>query len=63
MNTTRLFLPDGGSFDLPLPGTGGKLTETRGAVLPSEQCSALVPVLLGALLGGIVTWVFVKLVR
>lgn len=53
-NTRTLQLPGGGSFAIPMPDNV-KLSE--GSVLPSAQCrSALVPVLAGVFLGGVLTW-------
>jgi hypothetical protein len=64
-NVTRLVLPDGGSFDLPLPGSSAKLVERGGGVLtsPAECPSALVPVLIGAVLGAGLTWLVVRASR
>ena len=62
---TRFVLPDGGSFDLPLPGSTGKLVERGGHVLTSaSECpSVLVPVMIGAVLGAGLTWLVVRASR
>lgn len=60
--TTRLYLPGGGSFDLPLPGGENKLA-VRGvaqAPAPSIVAPLLIGIALGAVAGGIVTWLVVK---
>lgn len=61
-STRRLYLPDGGSFDLQMPG--GRIAAPVHGVLPSDSCpSVWVPVLAGAVLGGLSTWLLLKLIR
>lgn len=66
-NVRRLKLPGGGSVLLPLPGGPKDVVETTDAppVLTSNPAcrSELVPVLGGALLGGVLTWLLLKLSR
>ena len=65
-NVRKLFLPDGGAVLLPLPGGSGDVVETVGGspVISSGGCpSLLVPVLAGAVLGGGLTWLIVRLSR
>lgn len=60
----RLFLPGGGAFDLPMPA-GARIYVKPAPVVTSgaEACpSVLVPVLVGAALGGALTWLLVKLI-
>jgi hypothetical protein len=54
--TKRLFLPGGGSFDIPIPG--GQLS---GAVVSSTP--VWIPVLGGLLLGGLTIWGISRLIR
>jgi hypothetical protein len=62
MPTRRLYLPDGGSFDLQMPS--GRIVAPMRGVVASESCpSVLVPVLAGAVLGGLSTWLLLKLIR
>lgn len=59
-------LPGGGSFELALPDEGGTFVEEQGPVVPfgaSDAWSPAVPVLAGALLGGVLTWLFLRLSR
>jgi hypothetical protein len=63
-NTRRLILPGGGTFDLPMPVGTGTYKGVSGAVVDSAECpSVLVPVLIGSGLGGLLTWLLVKLSR
>lgn len=63
--TRRLYLPGGGSFDLPLPSTFKAVAApTFDSVLSSCACpSVLVPVLGGLLLGGLATWGLLRLTK
>lgn len=62
----RLVLPGGGSFDLPLPDTGGTIMErdigpVRGGFLESVPGWAWF--VAGAAVGGAVTWLVVRSLR
>jgi hypothetical protein len=64
-NTRRLYLPDGSSFDLPLPPGSGQFVENPVSMVTSGATSwpsapILVPVLGGILLGAVVTWLILR---
>ena len=62
----RMVLPGGGSFDLPLPNTGGAIVErdigpVRGGML--EGVPGWVWFAAGAVVGGTITWLVVRSLR
>lgn len=62
---TRLALPGGGYFDLPMPNDTYVSPPSRSlaAATPSSDGSVLVPVLIGGALGALLTWGAIKLFR
>lgn len=55
--TTRMYLPGGGSFELPMPNTLRTMEGAGVGMLSSGSChSVFLPVLAGITLGGILTW-------
>lgn len=61
MATRRLYLPDGGAFDLQMPS--GRIAAPIQGVVASGSCPMWVPVLAGVALGGLSTWLLLKLIR
>lgn len=55
--TTRLYLPGGGSFDLPLPGSGPSFALAREA---TPSCPIVWPILGGLAVGAVITWLVVR---
>jgi hypothetical protein len=55
----KLYLPGGGSFDLPLPSGISAISGTG----PAPARSLWIPVTVGAAVGGIVAWGIFKLWR
>lgn len=60
----RLSLPGGGTFDLEMPRDGGsflELSEMADAEMGAfDPFSDLTTVLIGAALGGVLTWIFLR---
>lgn len=55
--TTRMILPGGGSFELPMPNTIKAMEGDGVSMLSSDSCpSVVLPVLVGLALGGLLTW-------
>jgi hypothetical protein len=64
LNTRRLYLPGGGSFDLPMPGSVGRFVEGPPLMLSSDPAwPSWAPILAGAFLGGAMTWVLLRFSR
>lgn len=64
VKTGRLALPDGGTVEIPLPAdvAGAQVADVPPSVVPSPSCrSELGIVLGGAFLGGLLTWLLLKL--
>lgn len=62
-STRKLFLPDGGSFDLPMPDDMTENVQPRLFGASDGTGSMVFPVLSGAVLGAFFTWLLVRISR
>lgn len=65
MNSRRLYLPDGSTFDLPMPTSAGRYQERSDTITGSDGspcfCSRTYPFLGGLVIGLAITWLLYQI--